>query len=460
VIQFTGIISEYEVSIKAMTEYLEQITQARPIHEVESEVLALALAVGHAAMKAFVERSGTGDAGLVHVDEAGNERKRHDTRPFTYRSIFGKVEIPRTYYYHPDHGGLCPLDAAFSLPERSYSYLLQNWMMRFGAKETYDNGCDDLTMLLGIKIPKRMAEAIVAEGAQDVAPFREQLAPPSEEGAILVIQADGKGIRMAKPKTDEPKGPKIRLTKGQKRNKKKMANVFTVYTINPVAEYSPDPIERKVYAFMGTKRAAFEKFAPEAEKRGYGRLKTLFLSDGDHDLADLQGEFFPEAEPCVDWIHVVEYLWKAAHVFHSEGSPEARAWVKEREDRLMANDVSTVIRGLKQSLTKGVRLKPSKKKTLEKVIGYLEGVRNRIPYEEWYAAGYPIGTGSVEGACRHLVEDRMGRAGMKWKIPGAQAVLDLRSVLENGEMDEFTEFRIRREHERLYGRPLIEGLAV
>ncbi|HBN07511.1 MAG TPA: hypothetical protein DD435_02315 [Cyanobacteria bacterium UBA8530] len=126
----------------------------------------------------------------------------------------------------------------------------------------------------------------------------------------------------------------------------------------------------------------------------------------------------------------------------------------------MANDVSTVIRGLKQSFTKGVRLKPIKKETLKKVIGYLEGVRNRIPYEEWYAVGYPIGTGSVEGACRHLVEDRMGRAGMKWKPTGAQAVLNLRSVTENGEVDEFTKFRIKREHERLYGRSLIEGLAV
>ncbi|MNY06758.1 hypothetical protein D3C86_1395290 [compost metagenome] len=126
-------------------------------------------------------------------------------------------------------------------------------------------------------------------------------------------------------------------------------------------------------------------------------------------------------------------------------------------DRLLAGDVSTLIRGLKQSLTKGTRLNPSQRETLRTVIGYLQGVRHRIPYQEWYAAGYPIGTGSVEGACRHLVEDRMERAGMKWKVPGAQAVLDLRCVWENGEWDEFTQYRIRREHERLYGQPLTEA---
>lgn len=458
--QFTGTLADFEASIKDMREYLANNTQARPLHEVEAELFALALATGREALAAYVAQVGTGDVGPVHVDVEGRRRKRHGhPQSLTYRSIFGPISIMRTYYYHRLHGGYFPLDEQFSLPERSYSYLLQKWAMRFAVEDPYGEGADDLAMLLGVQIPKRAIEEMVVETAPYVAPFRAQLAPPAAEGTVLVIEADGKGVRMVRPKTDEP-GPKMRLTKGQKRNKKKMATVFTVYTMNPVEGCLPEPIARKVYAFMGTKREAFKAFAAEAMKRGYGRLKTLFLSDGDPDLATLQAEFFLEAEPCVDWIHVVGYLWSAAYVFHPEGSPEARAWVKEREGRLMANDVSTVIRGLKQSLTKGKkRLKPSHKETLSTVIGFLQGVRDRIPYQEWYAAGYPIGTGSVEGACRHLVEDRMDRAGMKWKESGAQAILDIRCVLENGEMDEFTKFRIKREHERLYGRKLSEGLA-
>lgn len=247
------------------------------------------------------------------------------------------------------------------------------------------------------------------------------------------------------------------MKKGEKRNTKKMAVAFTVYMINPVEGHAPAPIARKVYAYLGPKRSAFLAFQAEAVKRGYGWYKTLFLSDGDPDLHTLQQEFFPDAEPCVDWVHVVEYLWKAAYVFHPEGSEESRTWVKERVDRLLAGDVSTLMRGLRQSLTKGSRLKPSQLETLRTVVGYLDGVRHRIPYPQWYAAGYPIGTGSVEGPCRHLVEDRMERAGMKWTAPGAQALLDLRCVLENGEMDEFTRYRIRREHQRLFGRPLPEA---
>lgn len=449
--QFTGSLAEFEVSIKYMREYLAQNTDARPIHEVESELFSLARAVGRAALAAYVSQVGMGDVGDLHVDGAGQTRKRHAIRPITYRSIFGHISIKRTYY-HRDGDGLCPLDAMLSLPERSYSYLLQDWLVRMSVTGTYDEGCDNLDRLLGIRIPKRMAEAIVGEAAPYVAPFRVEVPPPIEEGTVLVIQADSKGVRMVKPKPDEPKGPKMRRKKGEKRNRKKMAVVFTVYTMNPEPDCAPNPIARKVYAYLGPKRDAFKAFLAEAEKRGYGRLKALFLSDGDHDLATLQREFFPAAESCVDWIHVVEYLWKAAYVFHPEGSAEARVWVQEREGRLMANDVATLIRGLKQSLTKGGRLRASQRETLRQVVGYMEGVRRRIPYQDWYAAGYPIGTGSVEGACRHLVEDRMERAGMKWKVPGAQAVLDLRCVWENDEMDEFTRFRIKREHERLYGK--------
>lgn len=454
--QSTSSVSTFQAVINEMEQYLAQNTHPRSLHEVEADLFAMLMKAGRAALASYVEGVGDGRCGPRHTDEASQTRPYHSIKTTTYRSIFGPISIQRAYYYHPDRGGICPLDAALSLPEHSYSYLLQRWVTLLAVKDPYDDGLASLTELLGIRFPKERAEAMVVAAAKDVSPFREQHPAPERSGKVLVIQVDGKGIRMAKPRTDEP-GPKMRLKKGEKRNRKKMAHLFTVYALEPEAGCAPAPIERKVYAYMGPKRAAFEAFRAEAVKRGYGRISTLFLSDGDHDLAKLQGEFFPEAEPCVDWIHVVEYLWKAAYVFHPEGSPAAVAWVREREKRLLEGDVSTLLRGLRQSLTKGAKLKPSQRETLRTVIGYLHGVRDRIPYREWYAAGYPIATGSVEGACRHLVEDRMERAGMKWKEPGAQAILDLRYTHENGEWDEFMRYRIRREHQRLYGRPLPEA---
>ncbi|MBC7543519.1 MAG: hypothetical protein H7338_12395 [Candidatus Sericytochromatia bacterium] len=123
-----------------------------------------------------------------------------------------------------------------------------------------------------------------------------------------------------------------------------MATVFTLYTIDPQTLTSPDPQNRRVYAFLGSKRAACEAIRAEVTKRGYGQIPALFLSDGDSELAALAGECFPEARACVDWIHVVERLWSATYVFHPEGSSEAAEWVKARKAWLMAGSVGTVIR--------------------------------------------------------------------------------------------------------------------
>jgi hypothetical protein len=445
------VLADLEADIQAVRRYLAANTQPRPLHEVEEEILAVTMKLGRTMLACYVEQVGTGYVGLRHTDKIGVVRRYHSTCERMYRSIFGSVPIRRAYYFHPKHGGIYPLDEALGLPERCYSLLLQKWVALLAVKNPYGDGLDDLSRLLGVSVPKLSAERILADAAQDVASFRESLPAPQGEGAVLVIEADGKGVRMTKPATAEPPGPKMRLKKGEKRNKKKMATVFTLYTLDPEPLTAPEPQHRKVYAFLGTKKAAFEAIKAEATKRGYGTRQTLFLSDGDKDLATLAKDVFPQARPCVDWIHVVERIWTAAYVFHPEGSAETAAWVQQRKDWLLAGGIGTVIRGLKQSLTKGKRRKAAQKKTLQEVITYLEGVRKRVPYDEFWQAGYPIATGSAEGACCHLVHDRMERTGMRWKEAGAQAMLDLRSVHLNGEWDDFWRHKVKREHERLYG---------
>lgn len=447
--QFTDSIASFETAINMAETYLTQNTAPSPLHEMEREIQAITRMIGQAMLATRVAQCGTGEAG-THLDPK-REWRYHGTRNLTYRSIFGPVPIRRAYYYHHrDEGGFCPLDVALAMPRRSYSYLLQEAVLKLSAHDAYDTGHQLLLDLLGVTVNKAIAEQMVAEAATDVPAFHAARPAPENEGSVLVIQADGKGIPMVRPATKET-GPKMRRKKGEKRNKKKMATVFTLYTLDPEPGTEPKALNRKTYAFLTTKREAFRRIAAEVKKRAQGK-KVLFLSDGDPDLAALASEFFPEAEPCVDWIHVVEYLWKAAYVFHKEGSPQAHAWVKAREQRLATDDVGTILRGLKQSLTKSQKLKASQRETLSTVIGYLEGVKDRIPYRAFLKAGYPIGTGSVEGACRHLICDRMERAGMHWKEPGAASMLQVRSVHINGEARDFNEFRLKREQERLYGR--------
>jgi hypothetical protein len=77
-----------------------------------------------------------------------------------------------------------------------------------------------------------------------------------------------------------------------------------------------------------------------------------------------------------------------------------------------------------------------------------------MDYADYLQRGWPIGTGVIEGVCRHLVKDRMELSGMRWTISGAGALLALRSVNENGDWEAFHEFRRTQQHKQLYGIPL------
>ncbi len=96
------------------------------------------------------------------------------------------------------------------------------------------------------------------------------------------------------------------------------------------------------------------------------------------------------------------------------------------------------------------KLSASKNEKLKAICKFLQNNQHRMRYDEYLAAGYPIASGVIEGACRHFVKDRMERAGMRWTMEGAQAMLDLRSIALNGDWDGFTQYRIQRETKRLY----------
>ena len=180
----------------------------------------------------------------------------------------------------------------------------------------------------------------------------------------------------------------------------------------------------------------------------------IFLSDGERALHDRQGEYLPENTICIlDLFHVMERLWKVAWCLFEEKTQkrEAHQWVEERLRMLLEGKVDAVIRRV------ALQADPAELEGAEAEDGaggggYFERNRDRMKYDEYLAAGYPIGSGVVEGACRHLVKDRMERTGMRWHPDGAQAMLDLRATYLNGEWDAFWTYHVEQEDERLYGK--------
>ena len=231
-----------------------------------------------------------------------------------------------------------------------------------------------------------------------------------------------------------------RRGKGEKANKKKMAAVGAVYTIDPfvrtadevidevmrkeAAKRRPKPAHKRVRAeLLVGKVALFLWLADEVIRRNPEGTKPLvFLSDGERALHDRQSEYLPEGAICIlDLFHVMERLWKVAWCFFEEATQkrEAHQWVEKALRMLLEGKVGYVVGGLRQMMTQR-GLKGTRRKTVRDVAEYFERNRGRMRYDEYLAAGYPIGSGVVEGACRHLVKDRMERAGMRWYSVGAK----------------------------------------
>lgn len=465
------------------------------IDEVEKTIFAELLRVGFHLMSAFVGSAGDGDLGeTVDVPAAsGNSasppaeesvttvrtlRRLPDRHARRYVSIFGELTITRWVYGTREGQQVeaIPLDARLGLPAGEFSYLLEDWQQRLCVKESFGEATGDLAELLGVAPSVRAAEVMNRRMAEFAPSFRLDQPPPpaEEEGQLVVYTADGKGIPMRR-KDDQKRPHGQRRTKGQKANKKQMSYVGAVYTIDrfvrtaddvlnelarkEAAADRPTPRHKRVAAEMtqvidgeecNGRVSLFGQLSDEVRERNPGEKKTVVVvMDGEKALWEVLQFFLPGAIGILDLFHVLERLWNAAHVFHAEGSAVAEDFVNSRLRMLLEGKVGGVIGGLRQMLKKH-SLSGSKHRALNTVIGYFENNRKHMQYDKYLAAGYPIGSGVAEGACRHLVKDRMEQTGMRWTVEGAQSLLHLRALYLNGDWQSFIAYRIEQEQKRIY----------
>jgi len=459
----------------------QAVDDSQRIDQVERDLMHQLLGLGRTLLNLFVAHQGDGDLGPTA--QAAEDRtvqrlpEHHDRR---YVSIFGELTIPRVVYGTREGQAieLAPLDRRLGLPAGDFSYVLEDWAQRFCLKESFGEAGRSLETLLGLHPGARTLEHMNQALAGFAPPFRAAVEPPpaAEEGSLLVVTADGKGVPMRRPPAPGPR-PHHRRTKGEKANKKQMACVGAVYGIERFvrtaddvldevlrrerARDRPEPTHKHVWAEMtrdidgepfGAKDLLFCTLFDDLGPRLWsGERPVICLMDGERALWEAQAVYFPDAIGVLDLFHVMERLWTAAHCFHGEGSVEAERFVEERLRGLLEGKAGYVIGGLRQRMTKR-KLAGSKRKTLLAVIGYLENNREHMRYDEYLAAGYPIGSGVAEGACRHLVKDRLEQTGMRWTVAGAQAMLHTRAIYLNDQWDDFIAFRIEQEQTRLYGK--------
>jgi hypothetical protein len=290
--------------------------------------------------------------------------------------------------------------------------------------------------------------------------FLSQLPTPDNDGEVLALQVDGGGApaissrelrRRRRPKKHRRgrrdrrerrrANPRPRRTKGKKSKNSKVAFVGVIYTLKRKPDGTMEgPLNKRIIATFESHRALFVWLHAEAIKRGYGIKRTVFIADGSEHIWALQKEFFPLAEPCIDWWHVVEYLWTAASCLHAEASPERWAWVDDQKRRLRRGHVKLVLDTIADAHAKIPKTGPGNKGRRERLLDtheYLAEHQHRMIYARLRRDDLDIGSGVVEGAVRNLVRMRLDGPGMRWGRDRAEMMLHLRCVLLNGEWEAF-----------------------
>ncbi len=431
------------------------------LDELERESEQRGREVARLALQAHLDAAGDGDVGeaIVLEGDAGPVRlayKRLHARWLVTR--VGEVQLNRLGYGAPGCQSVHPLDAALRLPGRCYSYELQRRLVRLAVCAPFDEAVATLADLTAVEVPKRSAEQILIDAAADFEAFyqgRADAAAAIGDGEILVGAIDCKGISMVKP---DGAIRVVRRKKGDKANKKKMATVAAVFSQPPrlrtpeqvldslfatteAASPTPRhsrPTDKRVWASLVSGKDDFiADVRAEMDRRDPDRGHTwVMVTDGERALQRRVAANFEGVTLVLDLLHVMEKCWKAAHAVHPEGSPEATAFVRERARRILNGQVSQVVKGLRQIVTKR-HLTGTKAKTLRSVADYFYANRTRMAYDAYLANGWPIASGAVEGTCKTLVRDRFERSGMRWCPGGAEAMLKMRAVYLSGDLNEY-----------------------
>jgi hypothetical protein len=323
-------------------------------------------------------------------------------------------------------------------------------------------------------VPKRQLEQLAQRGTSDFDDFYAQrqaqaaAQPPSATGSVLVLSTDGKGVAMrrqdlreATRKAAEAKQPKLRKrqSKGEKKNAKRMAMVAAVYSLapfvrrpedivrelRPVGEATPKrprPENKRVWASLelSAEGVIDEAFKEATSRDPQHKKRWVALVDGNEtqlgDILVCAEHYGVELTVVVDIIHVLEYVWKAAWALHTEGSKEAERWVTERFLEILRGHASRVAGGMRRSATRQ-GFSTHERAAIDDCADYLLKYGPYLRYDAYLAAGLPIATGVIEGACRHLIQDRMGITGARWSLKGAEAVLRARALRSSGDFDEY-----------------------
>lgn len=405
---------------------------ARGLAELE---VALLEALKHDGARLLEKALNDPDLRLVTAQPKLGEAN-HGRRRKTVLTLLGPLELQRSYFYDAAHQqGRFPLDTALGLVD-GYSPTVARWLCRAGARAgSYQAASQDLLTYAGLVVDARQIQRMVEQIGPQMAQWRNRQTDVANPlaGEVFCVSADGTGIPMRRK---ELKGRKGKQADGTARTREaKVAAIYTHRRPNKKGDRPLRDYNATTYLAEITSAEAFgSRVRAEALRRGMARAKVVvFLGDGAVWVWKLAQINFPDAICILDYYHAAQHVMALANALYGEGTPLAKQRFRQWRKALLKDKLVTVIQQAKRDLP----LRELDRKLAKKELAYLHRNRLRMQYQTYRQAGYFIGSGVVEAACKTVVGQRLKQSGMFWGAKGAGHLLTVRCALLSGWFDTF-----------------------
>jgi hypothetical protein len=407
----------------------------------------------------------TSAAGIRH----GTVEKGHERGVV---SIFGPVRATRLAYRSTREANLYPADARWVLPQDPYSMGMRALVAYHLAEGGYGQAQEVIEARTGVTVGRAQLAGIAGDLAGWVDEFYDQRAFGADTGLpgsdVIMMQADGKGIAVR---------PEHRASAGKDPGSahpgiKKMAEIVAVADFTPAVrdpediaapparrKERPGPQARDKWVAASITESIEDMIGMafnEGDRRDpYGIRQRVFLVDGNKQQLTAIAEHARarglKVPVFIDFIHVSGYLGKAAAALHPGDPQAAGEWADGQRLRVLHGRAKAVAATL-ASVAARARAKNSRLDLtdVDKAVTYLTNNHQHMRYDKALAAGWPIATGVIEGACRFVIEDRFGITGARWSPDGADVILKLRAVVVNGDLDDYITYYKQRYREDIH----------
>jgi hypothetical protein len=412
-----------QAELAALVDWVERATEA-DLAAAEARVRAGVLALGARILTAGLAARGPGHDGPRRPCGCGGEATFEGYRPKQVQTLVGWIAVRRAYYACRACGqGHCPLDAGLGLQRDSLSPGLRRLTGRFGALLPFAEAARSLAEAARVQLSASTIRSVTETiGARREAAVAATIAAAWAEGLPLATGAPPARLYVAMD------GIRIQGTAGA-------GHEVKVGVVVPVQGAGAAARRARARYVAGLECAAAfgPRLALEAHRCGLEQAQAVaVLGDGAAWIWALAAEYFPAALQIVDWFHASERIWDLGRALFGAGTEQTTTWVEQQLDRLAQGQAALLAREWAAAPVRGETAA-----VRDEQVTYFTNQAPRMAYDQYRAAGWDIGSGMVESACKQVIAAREKGAGMRWSEPGAHTVAAVRVLLLNDDWHDY-----------------------